>query len=195
MLRLKLSTEPRWAYLAENNIKEALIDHAFCEQKAASSAISLIVNFPEYPEIVTKMSEIAQEEMDHFSQVHEKILSRGWTLGKERKDPYVGDLWLYFRGKGKGRRTILIDRLLFSAMIEARSCERFRLLYKTVKDQELKNFYHKLEQSEAEHYSLFIALARKYAPDDYDVEKTWQGFLEYESKVVAKYGKTEHIHG
>lgn len=194
MLRLKMPTDPRWAEMAKNNLKEALIDHAFCEQKAASSAISLIVTYPEHSEIVAKMSEIAQEEMQHFQQVHEKILARGWKLGRERKDPYVNDLKSFFPG-GAGREENLVNKLLFSAMIEARSCERFRLLHKTVEDEELKAFYHELEQSEAQHYALFIDLARRYAPEGLDVEQRWQDFLKYEAKLMEKYGKEETIHG
>jgi len=194
MLRLKMPTDPRWAELAKNNLREVMIDHAFCEQKAASSAISLIVTYPEYPEIVSKMSEIAIEEMEHFSQVHEKILARGWKLDRERKDPYVNDLRKFFQG-GVGRHENLINRLLFSAMIEARSCERFRMLYKTIEDEELKSFYHNLEQSEAMHYALFIDLAKKYAPEGLDVEARWQDFLAYEADLMSKYGTQETIHG
>ena len=136
MLRLKLPTDKRWAELVENDLKGALIDHAFCEQKAASSAISLIVNFPEYSEIVEAMTEVALEEMQHFQQVHKKILDRGWKLDNERKDEYVNRLIKFFP-KTKVRKVSLINRLLFSAMIEARSCERFRVLSLNVKDKEL----------------------------------------------------------
>lgn len=194
MLRLKMPTDPRWVKLAEENLEELLTDHAYCEQKAASSAISIIVNYPQYSEIVEKMSAIAIEEMEHFGQVHNKIIERGWKLGKERKDDYVNELKNFFSG-GAGKKEHLINKLLFSAMIEARSCERFRMLYKTVKDEDLKEFYHKLEQSEAMHYALFLDLAKKYAPKNYDVEGKWKSFLEYEAKIMQRYGKKETMHG
>jgi tRNA-(ms[2]io[6]A)-hydroxylase len=194
MLRLKMPTDPRWVKLAEENLEELLTDHAYCEQKAASSAISIIVNYPEYDDIVAKMSEVAIEELDHFKQVHQKLLDRGWKLGKERKDHYVNDLRKFFPG-GTGKKVHLINKLLFSAMIEARSCERFRMLHRTVADKDLSEFYHDLEQSEAQHYALFINLAKKHAPTGMDVESKWQEFLDYEASLMAKYCKTETMHG
>lgn len=193
MLGLKLSTDPRWANVAESNLAEILTDHAYCEQKAASNAISIIIRFPEYSEIVSTMLQIAQEELSHFEQVHNKILARGWRLGRERKDEYVNDLLSFVR-KGQGRTVDLVDRLLFAAMIEARSCERFRVLSQNIKDEELAQFYHELMISEANHYTTFIGLARKYG-EGIDVDARWQAFLQYEAEVIAKYGKQERIHG
>lgn len=194
MLRLKLATEKRWAYLAENNLKEAMIDHAFCEQKAASAAISIIVNFPDYPELVEKMSEIAIEEMEHFRAVHDLILKRGWKLKLWKKDEYVNKISKFFP-KSSDRRESLINRLLLSAMIEARSCERFRVLTLTVKDQELVDFYHELTKSEAGHYALFLNFARKYGDGFINVEAKWQEFLKFEAEIVKSYGKSASIHG
>lgn len=194
MLRLKLPTEKRWAELAENNLKEALIDHAFCEQKAASSAISLIVTYPDYPELVEKMSEIAIEEMEHFKMVHEKILARGWKLDKERKDEYVNKLRKFFH-KSKDRKINLVNKLLLAAMIEARSCERFRVLTLTVKDKELSDFYHELTKSEAGHYALFLNFARKYGEGLFDVEAKWQEFLKFEAEIIKEHGNSALIHG
>lgn len=194
MLRLKLPTEKRWAELAQNNLKEALIDHAFCEQKAASSAISLIVTYPDYPELVEKMSEIAIEEMEHFKMVHEKILARGWKLDKERKDEYVNRLRKFFH-KSPDRKINLINRLLLSAMIEARSCERFRVLTLTVEDEELKEFYHELTKSEAGHYAVFLNFARQYGEGILDVESKWQEFLKFEAELIKDYGNSALIHG
>jgi len=193
MLGLKLSTDPRWANVAESNLSEILTDHAYCEQKAASNAISIIIRFPEYSEIVSTMLQIAQEELSHFEQVHNKILARGWTLGRERKDEYVNDLASFIR-KGQGRTVDLVERLLFAAMIEARSCERFRVLSQNVKDEELAQFYHELMISEANHYTTFITLARKYG-QGLDVDARWQAFLQFEAEVISKYGKDEKIHG
>ena len=160
MLGLKLPTDPRWANIAEKNIEEILIDHAYCEQKAASTAISLIVSFPEYPELIDEMIALSREEMGHFKMVHEQLLKRGYVLGRDRKDEYVNQLIRFFP-KGGSRTTQLVHRLLIAGLIEARSCERFRLLSEQLKDKELAEFYHKLMVSEANHYTMFLKFARK----------------------------------
>ncbi|MGQ3015118.1 MAG: tRNA-(ms[2]io[6]A)-hydroxylase [Flavobacteriales bacterium] len=194
VLRLKLATDPVWVKnVAERNISEILTDHAWCEQKAASSAISLIVQFPEETEIVRQMSALVREEMEHFQQVHDLIVRRGYTLGRERKDHYVNDL-LKFLKKGDSRAVQLVDRLLLGAMIEARSCERFRVLSENVDDKELAVFYRELMESEAAHYTLFIGLARGVLPRE-TVDRRWAEWLEYESRVILNYGKNETIHG
>jgi tRNA-(ms[2]io[6]A)-hydroxylase len=193
MLRLKLPTDPRWVNIVEKNIKEILIDHAWCEQKAATNAVSIIVRYPEYPDLVKAMLDLAQEELTHFKMVHDKIIERGWVLGPERKDEYVNLLY-NFRRKGGSRSTALIDHLLFAAMIEARSCERFRVLSENINDEELAPFYHELMISEATHYTTFIGFAKQYANGE-DVEKRWQEFLDYEGKIIEQFGKKETIHG
>ncbi len=193
MLGLKLPTDPRWVNIVEENIDEILTDHAFCEQKAATNGISIIVNFPEYPDLVKEMISLVREEMEHFGMVHDFILKRGGVLGRERKDNYVGDLMKFVR-KGFLRHIVLIDRLLVSALIEARSCERFRLLSLNIQDKELAKFYHELMVSEATHYTMFIKLAKKYAGDE-DVDARWQEFLEYEAGIMENYSKSESIHG
>ncbi|MBT8235942.1 MAG: tRNA-(ms[2]io[6]A)-hydroxylase, partial [Bacteroidia bacterium] len=152
MLGLKLPTDPRWVNIVEKNIDEILTDHAYCEQKAASTAISLIINFPEYPELVDEMIALSREEMGHFKMVHDRILKRGATLGRHRKDEYVIELMKFFP-KGGDRQEQLIHRLLYAAMIEARSCERFRLLSEQLQDKDLASFYRKLMISEAGHYT------------------------------------------
>lgn len=194
MLGLKLPTDPRWVNIAESNIDEILTDHAYCEQKAASNAISIIVNFPEHSDLVEAMTDIVREEMTHFRQVHDIIVSRGHVLGKERKDDYVNELMQFIRVPNRGREEILVDRLLFAAMIEARSCERFRVLSENIKDEFLSGFYRDLMISEANHYTLFIGFARKYGKN-VDVDKRWDEFLEYEAKIIANYGRNETIHG
>jgi tRNA-(ms[2]io[6]A)-hydroxylase len=193
MLGLKLATDPRWANIANGNLEEILTDHAFCEQKAASNAISMIVTFGDYSDLVEAMIELAQEEMQHFQMVHKKILDRGWVLGKERKDDYVNELYKFVR-KGHKRNILLIDRLLFGAMIEARSCERFKILSENIADKELAEFYHELMISEANHYTLFLGFARKYS-DGIDVDERWQEFLNYEASIMANYSKKESMHG
>lgn len=194
MLGLKLSTHPEWSNIAEKNIEEILIDHAYCEQKAASHAISLIVNFPEYPDLVETMIRLAQEELKHFEMVLQKIKERNLKFGLERKDQYVNELYQFIR-KGGRRECVLIDRLLFAAMIEARSCERFKLLSEQIKDDDLKTFYKELMSSEARHYTTFIQLAKKLCGHIEDIDKRWEEWLEYESHIIQKYGKKEFIHG
>lgn len=193
MLGLKLSTDPRWVALVESNISEVLTDHAWCEQKAASNAISIIVGYPEHSDLVQEMLRISKEELSHFEMVHEKIKQRGFKLGRERKDDYVNDLYSFMK-KGQGRTMALVDRLLFAAMIEARSCERFKMLSEKIEDQELREFYRELMISEAGHYTLFIGFARKYA-DGIDVEQRWQEWLNYEAGLMNKYSRKETIHG
>ncbi len=194
ILKLKLPTDPQWVTnVVQSNIEEILTDHAFCEQKAASNAITLIVQNPNLSELVQEMVLLAQEELDHFKRVHDLILQRGFVLGRERKDNYVNEL-AKFIIKGGGREAQLIDRLLFSAMIEARSCERFKVMSEHINDAELSAFYHELMVSEAGHYTMFIRMAKKYAVT-INVESRWKTFLAYEAQVVQNYGKSETIHG
>lgn len=194
MLGLKLATDPRWVNIVESNLDEILTDHAFCEQKAASNAITIIVHYPEYSDLVQQMSEIAREELEHFQQVHALIIKRGGTLGRERKDDYVNELMQFIKVPHRSREATFVDRLLFSAMIEARSCERFRVLSENIADPELANFYRELMISEANHYTVFIGFARKYG-QGVDVDARWKDFLEYEAAVISRYGKKETIHG
>ena len=193
MLGLKLPTDPRWVNIVEKNIEEILTDHAFCEQKATSTAISLIVSFPEYTDLVNEMVALVKEEISHFKMVHDKILERGWTLGRDRKDDYVVELVKFFP-KGGSRTTQLVHRLLYAALIEARSCERFRLLSEELEDKELAKFYKDLMVSEANHYTMFLGFARQYG-NRKEVDAKWQQLLEYESEIMKNLGKKETIHG
>ena len=193
MLGLKLPTDPRWVNIVEKNIKEILTDHAFCEQKATSTAISLIVSFPEYSDLVKEMVALVKEEISHFKMVHDRILDRGWKLGRDRKDYYVIELLKFFP-KGGSRTTQLVHRLLYAALIEARSCERFRLLSEELEDKELAEFYKNLMVSEANHYTMFLGFARKYG-NKKEVDTKWQQLLEYESEIMKNLGKSETIHG
>ena len=193
MLGLKLPTDPRWAKIAEKNIDEILIDHAWCEQKAASTAISLIVTFPEFPDLVTEMVALVREEMGHFKMVHEKLLARGIELGWDRKDEYVIKIREFFP-KGGSRIDQMVHRLLIAALIEARSCERFRLLSEELQEPELREFYRSLMISEANHYTLFLNFARQYGHRE-EVDKKWQDLLTFEAEVMKDLGKKESIHG
>ncbi|MEW7291973.1 tRNA-(ms[2]io[6]A)-hydroxylase [Aquimarina sp. 2304DJ70-9] len=193
MLGLKLPTDPRWVNIVEKNIEEILTDHAYCEQKATSTAISLIVSFPEYTELVQEMTKLVKEEMSHFKMVHDKIIERGWVLGRDRKDDYVIQLVTFFP-KGGSRTTQLVHRLLYAALIEARSCERFKLLSEELEDQELSKFYKDLMVSEANHYTMFLGFARQYG-DRAEVDQKWQDLLTYEAKIMKDLGKKETMHG
>lgn len=195
MLRLQLPTDPRWVNIVESNIGEILSDHAWCEQKAATNAINLIINNSEKEDLVSAMLEISIEEMEHFKMVHDLIKERGLEFERERKDDYVNELARYMKDHLDGSREAgLIERLLFAAMIEARSCERFKVLSENINDEKLAQFYRDLMESEAGHYTTFIGFARKYA-EKIDVEKRWQEWLAFEATVIAKYGKKETVHG
>ena len=193
MLGLKLPTDPRWVNIVEKNIDDILTDHAFCEQKAASTAISLIVGFPEYTELVSEMTALVREEMGHFKMVHDLIIARGQTLGRDRKDSYVIALLSFFP-KGGSRTTQLVHRLLIAALIEARSCERFRLLSEELEDTKLREFYKKLMISEAGHYTSFLKFARQYG-DRKEVDEKWESLLIFEAQIMNDLGNQQLIHG
>ncbi len=193
MLGLKLPTDPRWVNIVEKNIEEILTDHAFCEIKASSTAISLMVSFPEYTELVQEMPKLAKEEICHFELVHDIITSRGWVLGRDRKDYYVIKLLTFFP-KGGSRTTQLVHRLLYAALIEARSCERFKVLADNIKDKELSVFFRSLIASEAGHYTLFLNFARKYG-DRKEVDKKWEDLLTFEAEIMKGLGKGVTVHG
>lgn len=182
MLGLKLPTDPRWVNLAEKDLEEILTDHAYCEQKAATTCISLITRYPEAELMVDELAPIVTEEWGHFRMVLAELKKRDLPLGPQRKDIYVNKL-MEFVQKGGSREDQIVERLLFSALIEARSCERFRLLSLHISDDDLKEFYHKLMISEAGHYRLFIDLAKHYG-DEEKVLVRWQEFLDYEKEVL-----------
>ena len=193
MLGLKLATDPRWVKIVESNIEEILTDHAWCEQKAATNAIYIIVNNSEKEELVTEMTRIALEEMEHFQMVHNIIKEKGLVLGRERKDNYVNDL-VKFAKKDGSRNDALVERLLFAAMIEARSCERFKVLSENIQDPELAKFYRDLMISEAGHYTTFLGFAKQYQ-ENINVDIRWKEWIAYESSIITKYGKQETVHG
>ena len=196
MLGLKMATDPRWFSVVSKNLEDILVDHAFCEQKAASSAISIIVQYPQYSDLVQAMTVICQEEMQHFNMVHEKLIERGFKLGFERKDPYVNDLSVFLRRNktNSSKKGLFVNQMLFAAMIEARSCERFKILSEQLEDEDLKIFYRSLMESEARHYTTFLHFAKKYG-DGIDVEKRWNDFLKFEADLMLDYGKSQTIHG
>ena len=193
MLGLKLPTDPRWVNIVEKNIEDILTDHAWCEQKAASTAVSLIVSFPEYTDLIQEMIALVKEEISHFKMVHDKIIDKGWVLGRDRKDEYVMQIIQFFP-KGGSRTTQLVHRLLYAALIEARSCERFRLLSEELEDKELAEFYRKLMVSEANHYTMFLGFARQYG-DRKEVDQKWNDLLSFEAEVMKDLSKHQSIHG
>lgn len=181
-LGLHLPTDPRWVNLAEMDLGDILSDHAFCEQKAATSCISLIQQYPDCYKLVRELAPIVTEEWGHFRQVIAEMDRRGLELGPQRKDEYVVELRKHMQ-KGGSRDGRMLDRLLINALIEARSAERFRLLSLHISDDHLKEFYHKFMVSEAGHYRLFLDLAKTYS-DEEKVNKRWQEFLEIEAEIL-----------
>ena len=182
VLGLELPTDPRWVNIAEKNIEEILIDHAYCEQKAASSCISLIVKFPEKQELVEMLTPVVAEEWSHFERVIEEMKKRGYSLGPMRKDEHVAKL-SKIEKKGGSREEQLVEKLLLNALIEARSCERFRLLWKNINDEELQKFYYELMVSEAGHYKNFLKLAKTYLPEERVMER-WREILAAEAEII-----------
>ncbi|MCZ6693012.1 MAG: tRNA-(ms[2]io[6]A)-hydroxylase [Bacteroidetes bacterium] len=184
MLGLKLPTDPRWVNIAEKNLDEILIDHAYCEQKAASSCISLIVQFPEKEKLVEMLTLVVAEEWEHFQRVLHQLGKRGYQLGKQRTDHYVVELNKRLR-KGGSREQQLMEKLLLNALIEARSCERFKILSENINDHELREFYQELMVSEASHYRNFLELAKEYMPSEV-VKKRWKELLEIETEIMRQ---------
>ncbi len=193
MLGLKFETETSWAEIAENDLQQILTDHAFAEQKAASNAVSIIINYSEETEMVQAMSEIAIEEMEHFKMVHDLMIARGMVLGREQKNDYAKHLHSFFQ-KTNDRTNALIQRLLIAALIEARSCERFKVFSENLEDEQLSSFYKDLMVSEANHYTTFLGFARKYQ-DRKIVDKKWEGLLAYEAEFMKNRGKKARVHG
>ena len=193
MLGLKFETETSWADIAKDNLQQILTDHAFLEQKAASNAVSIIINYSEETELVQSMSEIAIEEMEHFKMVHDFMVKRGMVLGREQKNDYAIQLQKFFT-KTKDRTNALVQRLLIAALIEARSCERFKVFSENMEDEELSKFYNDLMISEANHYTVFLGFARKYQ-DRKIVDEKWNALVAFEAEMMRNRGSEAKIHG
>jgi tRNA-(ms[2]io[6]A)-hydroxylase len=193
MLGLQFETKTSWAEIAKDNLQQILTDHAFAEQKAASNAVSIIINYSEETELVKAMSDIAIEEMEHFRMVHHLMVQRGFVLGREQHNDYAKSLQGFFP-KTKDRTDALIQRLLVAAMIEARSCERFKVFSDNMEDQELSDFYKELMISEANHYTLFLGFARQYQ-DRKIVDKKWDALVQFEAEMMKKRGTSAKVHG
>jgi tRNA-(ms[2]io[6]A)-hydroxylase len=193
MLGLQFETRTSWAEIAKDNLQQILTDHAFLEQKAASNAVSIIINYSEETELVKEMSNIAIEEMQHFKMVHLLMVKRGMVLGREQKNDYAIRLQKFFN-KTKDRTDALIQRLLVAALIEARSCERFKVFSENMEDEELSKFYNNLMISEASHYTTFLKFAREYQ-DKEIVDKKWNALLAFEAEMMKGRGSEAKIHG
>lgn len=193
MLGLKFETETSWAEVAKNGLKQLLTDHAFAEQKASANATSIIINYSEETELVKDMIDIAIEEMEHFKMVHEIMIEKGMVLGQATKNDYAINLQKFFP-KTSNRTEALIHRLLVAALIEARSCERFKVFSDNMDDEKLSKFYYDLMVSEANHYTLFLGYARKYMDRDL-VDKKWNDLLAFEAEMMKGRGKTAKVHG
>jgi len=181
-LGLNLPTDPRWVNLAEMDLQEILTDHAYCEQKATTSCITLIQQYPERKELVDELTPVAAEEWSHFTLVLQEMRKRGLELGNQRRDEYVNQL-ISFQKKGGSMTMRLVEKLLTFALIEARSCERFRLLSLHISDEKLKEFYKGFMISEAGHYKMFLRLAKLYGGEK-EAENRWQEYLSYEAEMV-----------
>lgn len=193
MLGLKSATNPEWAKIVEDNLEQFLTDHAFAEQKAAAGGFSLIISYSEETEMVKALSEYTIEETEHFKLVHDFMVSRGFTLGRDSRSNYAAHLLKFFP-KTKDRTESLVNRCLIAAIIEARSCERFKTLADYTSDKELEKFYRDLITSEAGHYTQFLKFARNYQ-DKEIVAKKWDELLEYEAAYMNTQGKTPLVHG
>jgi tRNA-(ms[2]io[6]A)-hydroxylase len=193
MLGLQFETKTSWADIAKVNLEQILTDHAFLEQKAASNAVSIIINYSEETELVKEMSNIAIEEMQHFKMVHLLMVKRGMVLGREQKNDYAIRLQKFFN-KTKDRKNALVQRLLIAALIEARSCERFKVFSENMEDEELSKFYKNLMISEANHYTTFLKFARAYEEREI-VDEKWNALLTFEAQMMRERGNIAKIHG
>ena len=193
MLGLQFETSTSWAEIAKDNLEQILTDHAFAEQKASANAISIIINYSEETDLVKDMSDIAIEELEHFRMVHQLMIKRGFVLGREQHNDYAKSLQKFFP-KTKDRQTALINRLLVAALIEARSCERFKVFSENMQDEELSKFYKDLMVSEANHYTLFLGYARKYM-DRKIVDEKWKSLLAFEAEMMKSRGTKATVHG
>lgn len=184
ILGLQLPTDPRWVDLAAMDIEAILTDHAYCEQKAALTCISLIQRYSDYEKLVVELSPIVTEEWGHFRLVFSELKKRNLKLGKQRRDEYVNQL-IAFQQKGGREEDRMLDQLLTMALVEARSCERFKRLSEGLNDTYMRNFYRRFMESEAGHYTLFIDLAETYFPKE-KVQERWKEWLNYEALIVPK---------
>lgn len=184
MLGLKLPTDPRWVNIAEKDLQEILTDHAWCEQKAATSGITFIVRYPDKQDVVTEMNALVAEEWGHFRKVLKELEKRNLKLGRQRKDLYVVQL-LQLIEKGGSREKQLVEHLLVNALIEARSCERFRLLSLHMNDEYFREFYNEFMVSEAGHYRMYLDLAKNHMPDEH-IQNRWQFLLDEEAKIMER---------
>ncbi len=193
MLGLKFETATSWVEVAKDDLQQILTDHAFAEQKASANATSIIINYSEETELVQEMALIAIEEMEHFKMVHDFMVARGMVLGIGQKNDYAIHLQKFFP-KTKNRTEALVQRLLIAALIEARSCERFKVFSENMEDENLCNFYRDLMVSEANHYTTFLGFARKYQ-ERAIVDKKWEALLEYEATFMKERGNRAKVHG
>lgn len=182
ILGLQLPSDPRWVNLAEMQLEEILTDHAYCEQKAATTCISLIQKNPEKDLLVESLSPIVTEEWGHFRAVLAELKKRKLQLGRQRKDVYVNNL-IAFQKKGGSPQERFLDQMLIMALIEARSCERFKRLSEGLDDTYMRKFYRKFMESEAGHYTLFITLAEHYIEKKI-VRKRWAEWLAFEKELM-----------
>ena len=181
MLHLAVPTDSGWLPRALTDISELLLDHAHCEQKAAGNAVALLFRYPQHAFLMSPLAELAREELAHFQQVLALLDARGERFRPQRASPYAGRLRQVVRAPEPQR---LLDTLLCSAVIEARSCERFQLLAGGLPDAELAAFYRGLLASEARHHQMFLELADVLVPPD-EVRVRLDEIAAYEASVLA----------
>ena len=179
---LLIETNPNWIQAVLSDFDSFLQDHAAAEKKASGMALSMLSHYPDRILLVTKMTELAIEELIHYREVLRWIHSRGLVTASDSKDPYVLGLRQVIR---KETNTYLLDRLLTASVIEARGAERFALIADAIERPPLKNFYKSLAKSEARHYRLFLELAEEYF-DSSAIELRWKEILNIEAEVVSK---------
>lgn len=189
-LPLHCRTSPEWLDAAVRDVDAVLVDHAHCERKAAATAMSLVSSYPGHDELVGRCVRLAQEELRHFQQVHERILRRGLKLGRDPGDPYAQELRKLVRSGGRERLT---DLLLVCSLIEARSCERLEMLAGRLEDADLAGLYKSLATAEAGHYRLFVDLAKLY-DDPAAVERRFLELAREEADLIARLPVGPRIH-
>jgi tRNA-(ms[2]io[6]A)-hydroxylase len=190
MIELKFKTPLSWAENIASAIEVFLPDHAAAEKKASSMAMTMVAHYPDKPELVTAMIDLALEELSHFRSVVNMMHQRGLTLLPDKKDAYVNALR---RNCRQGDLVYLMDRLLIAGIVEARGAERFGLIAEALPEGEMKRFYDAITRSELAHEDLFLQLALKYFDSD-EVQERLDQLLDAEAKIVSKLPERLALH-
>ncbi len=190
MLHLKSPTDSSWLAQVDAHLEEVLIDHAHCEKKAAGTALNLIFHYVEDIELCREMTQIVNEELEHFHMVIELLERRGIRFRRLRPSQYGNKLHALVR-KTEPERAV--DRLLVAGLIEARSCERFQALAHHVDDPQLAEFYRSLFESEARHHTTYTRLATHFAPEEV-VNRRLEELYDAEAAIMAQREPLARMH-